>query len=768
MFHLEAFNSLAKPARFWGVFWVDVSNPSIAHDGFVSIAKLLRLRAETVKDTLQALSSMSRRWLLVLDNADDPKVDYAAYLPSGNRGAVLMTSRIPEFRMYSTAGSEALEGLDLDHSTQLLLKAAQVPIDSWSSHTLQAHEIVQMLGSHTLALIQAGAYVAVGYCQLGQYPERYRQQRKLLLEHYPSQEQSRYQNVYATFEASMSMLGNAEDEASQDAMDLLSFFSVLHSSVLPQQVFQDAWAGAKLISRRELQMRNAAPCPTVPSHRFHRFRHLWSSNKISLPPTPSETFGNCALGEHHVASLPKFMDPSTENWNNRRLLGASALLVSLSLVARHQTNESVGLSMHPLTHAWAKDRLEKKEQEKAWISSSCLLGLSRNMSWLWRDHERQLRPHLQCLVLPNIDAVFSFESRRVILPILLQCGWLLFSMREYKRLQSLLEGFYHELGITPQNPSDEHMPIWTLASRNELRLHHIKPAIALLEHVVTIDQRMLDPRHPEGLITQYNLARAYSDDGQSEKAIPVLQHVLAIYATLTLDETQSKWQSSTQFELARALIAVGRSNEGTALLEHVVQCQEPSSPNASPEGLLTAQHALATAYNTTKETQKALPLLETIARAYAATAEKSDPDRLSSEYELARAYARNEQLEASLALLEHVVRVQKAVLEEDDYELLASQYMLAQVYNSDKQTTRGKELLQHVVNVYKVLMDESHHILLGAQHDLALAYEDDGEIGEAVGIMERVVERRKGVLEKGHKDLVRSEIALRDLRARDV
>ena len=158
-----------------------MSNEFTAQNGFLTIAKALKSPAESVAEALQALASTTRRWLLILDNADDPRFDYTAYFPSGNRGAVLMTSRIPECRKYSTAKSEALEGLDLVHSTQLLLKAAQVPEESWASCTAQAQDIVRLLGSHTLALIQAGAYIAEGYCRLGQYPKRYLQQRRQLL-----------------------------------------------------------------------------------------------------------------------------------------------------------------------------------------------------------------------------------------------------------------------------------------------------------------------------------------------------------------------------------------------------------------------------------------------------------------------------------------------------------------------------------------------------------------------------------------------------------
>lgn len=147
---------------------MDVSSLSTAKNGFLAIARALGSSAETNKEVLLALANTQERWLLVLDNADDPEFDYTSYIPSGNQGVVIMTSRIPACSQYSTIPLEKLEGLEEDYPTQLLLKAAHIPEASWESCSEQAKVIVQLLGSHTLALIQAGAYIAEGHCRLDQ------------------------------------------------------------------------------------------------------------------------------------------------------------------------------------------------------------------------------------------------------------------------------------------------------------------------------------------------------------------------------------------------------------------------------------------------------------------------------------------------------------------------------------------------------------------------------------------------------------------------
>ncbi|KAL9109382.1 MAG: hypothetical protein Q9187_008170 [Circinaria calcarea] len=194
---------------------------------------------------LKAADLMRAEPVLGRYNANDPNFDYKEYLPPGTQGAVIITSRVPDCSRYSTVGSEALEGLDPKHSIQLLLKAAGIPEELWPSYDQQAKDVVDLLGSHTLALIQAGAYIAKGHRLLEQYPEEYHRQRKRLLKYRPNQAQSRYKDVYATFEVSADVLENSQSETAHDTLGLLAILSMLHSSALSLQIFEDAWEGSR-------------------------------------------------------------------------------------------------------------------------------------------------------------------------------------------------------------------------------------------------------------------------------------------------------------------------------------------------------------------------------------------------------------------------------------------------------------------------------------------------------------------------------------------
>jgi len=178
---------LTNSSSFWGIFWVDVDKPSTAERDFTAVAELLGHSIETIPEALQVLATTHRSWLLILDNADDPEFNYQVYFLPGNHGAVLITSRVTKCRQYSPHAFEALEGLGEDDSKELLLKAARLSPESWLSYDDQAKEVVGLLGSHTLALIQARAYISQGHCQLHQYPEVYQRQRQRLLKYRPKQ-----------------------------------------------------------------------------------------------------------------------------------------------------------------------------------------------------------------------------------------------------------------------------------------------------------------------------------------------------------------------------------------------------------------------------------------------------------------------------------------------------------------------------------------------------------------------------------------------------
>ncbi|KAL5316656.1 hypothetical protein ACEPPN_015705 [Leptodophora sp. 'Broadleaf-Isolate-01'] len=668
--------------QFRGVFWVDVSKPSTAQRDFIAAAKMLGHSVESIPEALQILATTYQSWLLILDNADDPEFDYQIYLSSGNHGAVLMTSRVAECKRYSPDAFEALGGLEEQDSKNLLLKAAEVSPELWSSYDNQAREIVRLLGSHTFALIQAGAYISQGHCQLQQYPEVYQRQRQRLLKYRPKQAQSRYGDVYATFEASADVLEQSRNESAKDALHLLEILSMLNSSVLPLQMFEEAWEGCKEISR------------------------------ASDEATSIDEFTQL-----HLSQLPNFMALQGDKWDPFRLTEASSLLASLSLVTRHSLDNYLGLSMHPLTHAWAKDRQDSERQGVAWIATGCVIGFSRSNTRMWQIHERSLLPHILSYLDIEVRKAFGLAPTVVVTPILLRCGRALLDMRQDSKLGQFIRDVFFELRQDPREPSEALSPLYELQVRSLMNLGKNEEVMALLKKAVKMRETMLTEDHPDQLISQQGLAIAYLANGQVEEAV--------------------------------------------MLLEQVVKIRETTLAEDHPDRL-TSQHALAVAYKADGQVKKAVVLLEQVVKIKETTLAETHPDRLASQHQLAAVYLANGQVEEAVVLLEQVAKIHETTLAETHPDRLASQHALAVVYKANGQVEEAVALLEQVVKIEETTLVETHPDRLISQHELAIAYKANGQVEEAVALLKQVVKIKRLKWPMSHPSRVVSENALSD------
>lgn len=94
----------------------------------------------------QWLSNATESWALILDNADDPRMDISPYFPVGNRGVVLITTRNPYCENHATVGSYKMDTMTPDEAVTLILKRIGVHDLSDASIRETAKPIVKELG----------------------------------------------------------------------------------------------------------------------------------------------------------------------------------------------------------------------------------------------------------------------------------------------------------------------------------------------------------------------------------------------------------------------------------------------------------------------------------------------------------------------------------------------------------------------------------------------------------------------------------------------
>ena len=712
------------------------------------------------------LARNSQRWLVIVDNADDPQRDYSAYIPSGMSGDVLFTTRVSECETYNTVGSEKLNDLEPELARELLYRAADIPKNRWKEEEKAATDILTILGSHTLAIIQAGAFIKKGLCSLEQYPDVFKRQKGKLLKFHAKQNLSTYGNVYATFEVSVEYLQKFASTEASDALDLLHVIAFMHNSGISETMFQRA-------SEYASKLGNSKPNGGDES--------LWSL--VS-----------------HIARLPKYVQGWTGFEDRIRWREACTALENLSIITVHKNDDSFAISMHSLIHAWAKERQDLRSQGRAWQAAATIVALSCEDCWDFDSILLAIQPHVRACVNSEIEDYTCTLSDMEAAQICFQLAHVLYIKKDYRSLDTLVKRIRlrlrdkfdndHEVareiksitGIiyTDQGRYGEAVAVYQdiiescsrtlpdddperLTVQRELALAYqsnqqFEKAVQLFEHIVMVEERLGEDRS-DRFNSQHALNFAYRENGQIEKAVQLLDHIVKVEKNLVKDRAN---RLDSQDELAQLYFHNGHITEAIKLLEYVVKIRETSQVEDHPERL-HSQLELARLYQENGQVTKAIQLFEYVVKIKQKSLAEDHPDRLDSQHELAYSYHANGQITKAIQLLEYVAKIKETSLAENHPGRIRSQYQLAISYRKDGQLTKAIALLEHVLVIQKTTLGEDHSERLISEQDLAFCYSKAGQFTKAIALLEHVLSVQKRTLAEDHPDQLISQqmLALR-------
>jgi tetratricopeptide (TPR) repeat protein len=349
---------------FWAIFWIDASTNDTAKEGFLDIARTCE--QEPNFDSIMAWLSGKDHWFLIIDNADDPKLDISKFFPRGTKGSILITTRNPDFRKYATAGSSfKVDEMRPEDAVALLLKTAAVENVRDQEERDAAAAIVKVLGNFALAIIQAGAVIRQGLCSLRGFCELYVKQKKELLESGRAESSIDYQySVYTTWEISIRKIEAIPDTYAKLALELLRLFAFMHFDAIKEEIF------IKAQQCRDLHDDNHDP------------------NDGSI---------------YRATEIAKLMEAG---WNSVLFRKAVGVLVAFSLVS---VDDFERISMHPLVHEWSKARMTDVQQREGWKNSVSTLAGSIRISWNSLDeaYRRYLLPHISAAIDDCVPRLFE-------------------------------------------------------------------------------------------------------------------------------------------------------------------------------------------------------------------------------------------------------------------------------------------------------------------------------------------------------------------------
>jgi len=379
---------------------------------------------------------------MVFDNADVlSPAELEAYLPPGRGGNILITSRNSTMRnLTSPENSLEVTEMEENDAIELLLKASCLDTSSIEVQT-EASEIVKELFCLPLAIDQAGAYIASGATTIRDYLAKYSDHRKTLLSHSEFTGASKYnRSVYGTWELSYQEIekrAKCDDpykaNAANSAMLLLSLFPFFHHEGITEEIFS--------------------------------YAALHKDLKTSNPELPLAS----SILDRRLLPLNK-----TGAWDNFVFREGLRMLLSFSLI---KTGPSDGVhAMHPLVHAWGRDRTHLNERKQcclmAYVTLSCSLRWNEGQPYGFR---RALVTHIRA----NMEH---------------------FSSKSNENGVSYLDDAYEKFGMLLQEQG------------------YFKEAETLENKVLDIRNRILGVEHPSTINAMENLAGTYHKLGKYTEA----------------------------------------------------------------------------------------------------------------------------------------------------------------------------------------------------------------------------------------------------------
>jgi tetratricopeptide (TPR) repeat protein len=577
----------AQRAGRWGratlVWWVPVAEVASLTGGLVTVARQLGAAPADIRaindgtgdapDRLWALLNRARRrWLLILDNADDPTV-LAAWVRQTRRGLVLVTSR------------NANRGAWGRHARILLVDpldehAAARVLRDWAPQAgdqAQALELARRLGGLPLALRLAGSYLESDVALRTSFRDLLRALddrdiRPGLLASAPSVGLAVNSRavVGSTYEMSLDTLTARGVPQARPLLRLLSCYAV--AAEIPLEL---------LVPGRLAELLGAGPAvpPAAVQQRLNDgLRQLRQLSLIGVRP----------IGQAGPPSLvvhPVIADA------NRDYLNGAIRRTAVELVA-----DAVVRLDFDSPADWPRYRLVTPHL--AALCQTAAGGVDRDhLNDLLQAITMTARAHSvggtaaagEMLSRSALQDLASLADEAALLRLRHELAW-----QVAQRRPEEAEQMYHD-GIASRRRllGDEHPD--TLMSRHELAWVTAvqgRWADAEVEYREVLDarSRVLGADHPDTLTTRHELAWAIANQGRGDEAEPVLREVLGARRRRLGNEHCRTL--ATRHELAWIAAVAGRWTQAEVEYREVLEARCSILGDDHPD-TLTTRHELA-------------------------------------------------------------------------------------------------------------------------------------------------------------------------------
>ncbi|QRV95672.1 kinesin light chain [Ceratobasidium sp. AG-Ba] len=220
------------------IIYLDASSEKTLESALKDFA-LVKQIGNTHIHATQWLETSIAPWLMIFDNANDPKLCLTGYIPRGLHGSILITTRLRCLALLSQGpGSDFTIGsMEANEAVDLLIKQARrEKKDLTKKEQEAAAMLVEDVGCLPLAIVHAAAYMWCSQISITKYRDQCREHMQDALERYsnlPASPGQYEKTVYTTWTADYKRLSSR----SQQLLWLLAFMS---KENIKEETFQRA------------------------------------------------------------------------------------------------------------------------------------------------------------------------------------------------------------------------------------------------------------------------------------------------------------------------------------------------------------------------------------------------------------------------------------------------------------------------------------------------------------------------------------------------
>ncbi len=735
------------------IFWVTADKRETLIDGFVAIARLLKLPERDAQDqhiTVEAIKTWlaeHHNWLLILDNADDlPLLD--EFLPTTYDGHIVLTTR-EAVHGQRASGIEVKE-MNQDEGVLFLLRRAgilkqgEVLEKANEEDRAQAAAIVTALGGLPLALDQAGAYIEEKGCRLSTYLDIYQRRQAALLKERGRSSLGHSEPVAATWSLNFEQVAKVE-QIGPLAADLLRFCAFLAPDAIPESLIIK---GAGELGEH---LQAVATEPGLLDEAIGALRHysLVQRNRDEQ-----------VIFVHRLvqAVLKASMDNETQRrWAERTVRAVNQAFPGVSV-------ETWPLCQQYLPHALACADLiqaygfQFNEAARLLNQAACYLDdharypeaepLYRRASEIW---EKVLGPEhpdtASCL--NNLAGLYRAQGR-------------------YKEAEPL---YRRALEIKERVLGPEH-PATALSLNNLAALYKAQgkyeKAEPLYRRALQIFEKVLGPEHPDTARSLNNLAALYDDQGKYEEAEPLYRRALKIgEKMLGLEHPDT---ANSLNNLAGLYRAQGRYKEAEPLYRRALEIKErvlgPEHPHTA-----ASLNNLAALYDAQGKYEQAEPLYRRALRICEKVLGPEHPWTVSSLNNLAALYDDQGKYEEAEPLYRRALEIDEKVLGPEHPDTATSLNNLAGLYYAQGKYEKAEPLYRRALEIREKVLGPEHPDTAQSLNNLAGLYRAQGKYEEAEPLYRRALQICEKVFgpEHPHTKTVREnyERLMRERQARE-